>query len=281
MKKHIERKKENRTSLTHFSLFSGIGGLDLAAEMAGFKTLGQCELDDYAIKILEKHWPNVPKWRDIRNVTGLQVSGKISEEITVLSGGFPCQPHSVAGKRLASSDERDLWGEFTRIIREIRPKWIVAENVPGLLSSEHGRFFGRVLRDLAHMGYNAGWGVFSAFQAGMEHERKRICIVANSISNGRNGLDKSREKLPENNEIHILKERKSVESPILFEYALRKLGGDDGELLRNDYGVPDALDRLKCLGNAVVPQQFYPVFQAIADIEIQGTEGKSNEHKNL
>ena len=161
-------------------------------------------------------------------------------------------------KRLASSDERDLWGEFTRIIREIRPKWIVAENVPGLLSSEHGRFFGRVLRDLAHMGYNAGWGVFSAFQAGMEHERKRICIVANSISNGRNGLEQSRKKLLENNEIHILKERKSVESPILFEYALRKLRGDDGELLRNDYGVPDALDRLKCLGNAVVPQQFYP-----------------------
>ena len=281
MKKHIERKKENHTSLTHFSLFSGIGGLDLAAEMAGFKTLGQCELDDYAIKILEKHWPNVPKWRDIRNVTGLQVARKISEEITVLSGGFPCQPHSVAGKRLASSDERDLWGEFARIIREIKPKWIVAENLPGLLSSEHGRFFGRVLRDLAPMGYNAGWGVFSAFQAGMEHERKRICIVANSNSNGRNGLDNSREKLLENNETHILEERKSVEAPILFEYALRKLRGDDGELLRNDHGVPDALDRLKCLGNAVVPQQFYPVFQAIADIEIQRMEDKSNEHKNL
>ena len=174
-----------------------------------------------------------------------------------------------------------MWGEFARIIREIKPKWIVAENVPGLLSSEHGRFFGRVLRDLAHMGYNAGWGVFSAFQAGMEHERKRICIVANSNSNGRNGLDNSREKLLENNETHILEERKSVEAPILFEYALRKLRGDDGELLRNDHGVPDALDRLKCLGNAVVPQQFYPVFQAIADIEIQRMEDKSNEHKNL
>ena len=84
------------------------------------------------------------------------------------------------------------------------------------------------------MGYNAGWGVFSAFQAGMEHERKRICIVANSISNGRNGLDKSRKKLLENNEIHILKERKSVESPILFEYALRKLGGDDGDEAAED-----------------------------------------------
>lgn len=281
MKNCIERKKENHTGLTHFSLFSGIGGLDLAAEMAGFKTLGQCELDDYAVKVLEKHWPNVPKWRDIRNVTGLQVARKISEEITVLSGGFPCQPHSVAGKRLASSDERDLWGEFARIIREIRPKWIVAENVPGLLSSEHGRFFGRVLRDLAHMGYNAGWGVFSAFQAGMEHERKRICIIANSSCVGCFGMDNSWKKLFKNNSIHICEEKKSVEAPILFEYALRKLRNGNGELLRNDYGIPDALDRLKCLGNAVVPQQFYPVFQAIADIEIQRTEDKRNDHKNL
>ena len=206
---------------------------------------------------------------------------KISEEITVLSGGF--RANRIALRENVSRLVMSVicGGNSRESFAKLNQKWIVAENVPGLLSSEHGRFFGRVLRDLAHMGYNAGWGVFSAFQAGMEHERKRICIVANSNSNGRNGLDNSREKLLENNETHILEERKSVEAPILFEYALRKLRGDDGELLRNDHGVPDALDRLKCLGNAVVPQQFYPVFQAIADIEIQRMEDKSNEHKNL
>lgn len=257
----------DETRLTHLSLFSGIGGLDLAAEWAGFETVGQCEWADYPTKVLEKHWPNVPRWRDIRNVTGIQVAEKCGKEITVLSGGFPCQPHSLAGKRLASGDKRDLWGELARIIREVRPKWVVAENVPGILSSEHGRFFGRVLRDLANMGYDAGWGVFSAFQAGMEHERKRVFIVAHTNRIRWNGMDDGWEKLPENNEVHICEERKSVQAPNIFEYALRKLSGADSELLRKDDGVPVALDRLKSLGNAVVPQQGYPIFRAIADIE--------------
>ena len=257
----------DETKLTHLSLFSGIGGLDLAAEWAGFETVGQCEWADYPTKVLEKHWPNVPRWRDIRNVTGIQVAEKCGKEITVLSGGFPCQPHSLAGKRLASGDKRDLWRELARIIREVRPKWVVAENVPGILSSEHGRFFGRVLRDLANMGYDAGWGVFSAFQAGMEHERKRVFIVAHTNRIRWNGMDDGWEKLPENNEVHICEERKSVQAPNIFEYALRKLSGADSELLRKDDGVPVALDRLKSLGNAVVPQQGYPIFRAIADIE--------------
>ena len=141
--------------LTHLSLFTGIGGLDLAAEWAGFRTVGQCEYADFPRKVLEKHWPNVQRWRDIRDVTRISVDRAGIGEITVISGGFPCQPHSLAGKRLASGDERDLWGEFARVIHEVGPRWVVAENVPGLLSSEHGRFFGRVLGDLAGMGYDA------------------------------------------------------------------------------------------------------------------------------
>lgn len=254
-------------SLTHLSLFSGIGGLDLAAEWAGFETVGQCEWADYPTKVLEKHWPGVPRWRDIRDVTGIQVAEKCPKEITVISGGFPCQPHSLAGKRLASADERDLWGEFARVICEVKPRWVVAENVPGLLSSEHGRFFGRVLRDLASMGYYAGWGVFSAFQAGMAHERKRVCIVANSKRIGRNGMVDCGEKRIENNAKNFSKERELIKALDVFEYALRTLSGTDGELLRNDDGISTGLDRLKCIGNAVVPQQFYPVFKAIADIE--------------
>lgn len=252
--------------LTHLSLFTGIGGLDLAAEWAGFRTVGQCEWADYPTKVLEKHWPEVPRWRDIRNVTGLQVAEKCGPEITIISGGFPCQPHSLAGKRLASADERDLWGEFARVICEVKPRWVVAENVPGLLSSEHGRFFGRVLRDLAAMGYDAGWGVFSAFHAAMAHERKRVCIVAHAKCFRRDGVDDWL-KSHSYHEERFRKGAVQVEAHMLFDRALRVLSGPDSELLRNDDGIPGALDRLKCLGNAVVPQQFYPVLRAIAEIE--------------
>ncbi len=253
--------------LTHLSLFTGIGGLDLAAEWAGFRTVGQCEFADYPTKVLEKHWPDVPRWRDVRDVTKLSVDRKCDEEITVISGGFPCQPHSLAGKRLASGDERDLWGEFARVIHEIMPKWVVAENVPGLLSSEHGRFYGRVLRDLAGMGYNASWGVLSAFQAGAPHLRKRVCIVAHAVRLGwsRNRL------LPEtgmDTECNVSEGENNTS--LLLNNAFRVLRTGNDSDLRGAYGLPKKLDELTCLGNAVVPQQFYPIFRAIAEIETGG-----------
>jgi DNA (cytosine-5)-methyltransferase 1 len=173
-----------RVLLTHFSLFSGIGGIDLASEWAGFTTVGQVEIDDYCNKVLEKHWPDVPRWRDVRDVTRESVSARGIGRITLLSGGFPCQPHSCAGKRKASADERDLWGEFARVIRELEPRWVLAENVRGLLSSESGRFFGRVLRDLANMGYAVGWCCYGANAVGAPHQRERVFIVANAIGRG-------------------------------------------------------------------------------------------------
>lgn len=256
--------------LTHLSLFSGIGGLDLAAEWAGFRTAGQCEWADYPTKVLEKHWPDVPRWRDIHDFTAddfYRRTGLQKGELTCLSGGFPCQPHSLAGLRKASCDERDQWPEMRRIIGSLGPKWVVAENVPGLLSSEHGRFFGRVLRDLAAMGYDAGWGVLSAFHAGMDHERKRVCVVAHAKCIGWGNMVEGWEKRNKNNADDFPEERESIQTLDVFEYALQTLSGPDSELLRNDDGVPGALDRLKCLGNAVVPQQFYPVFRAIAEME--------------
>ncbi len=91
----------------------------MAAEWAGFETVGQCEFGDYPTKVLEKHWPDVPRWRDVRDVTAESIREKCAEEITLLSGGFPCQPHSLAGERRASSDDRDLWGELARIIGKL------------------------------------------------------------------------------------------------------------------------------------------------------------------
>lgn len=165
--------------LTVGSLFSGVGGFDLGLERAGFQVLWQVEIDDYANRVLAKHWSNVARFRDVRECGKHNLA-----PVDLICGGWPCQPHSLAGKRAASADKRDLWPEFIRIIRELRPRWVLGENVPGLCSSETGRFFGRVLRDLAECGLDAEWQVLPAWAFGAPHIRERVFIVA--YPNGRN-----------------------------------------------------------------------------------------------
>ncbi len=153
---------------------AGIGGIALGFKMVGgFEHVAFVERDDYACKILEKHWPQVPQFRDVRSVSAWNLP-----PCDVLAGGIPCQPHSLAGKRGAGSDERDLWPEFFRLIREIGPRYAVVENVPGLRSSDRGLFFGRILADLASVGYDAEWISLSAGELGAPHERERVWIVA-------------------------------------------------------------------------------------------------------
>lgn len=253
---------ENR-QLTHLSLFSGIGGLDLAAEWAGFKSVGQCEWADYPTKVLEKHWPNVERWRDIHELHAdefIRRTGIKPGELTVISGGFPCQPHSTAGLRKASSDERDLWPEYRRVVSEIKPRWVVAENVRGLLSSESGRFFRGILRDFADMGYDVGWCCYRAADVGAIHARERIGIIAHST-----GI---RLPLCINKEVQRIKILQRWEVHGKTQNWAERSNACEPKILRNYHGIPGAVDRIKCLGNAVVPQQFYPVFQAIADIEL-------------
>ena len=251
--------------LTHLSLFSGIGGLDLAAEAAGFRTVGQCEWADYQTKVLEKHWPDVPRWRDIRTLTGDDFYAKTGiESPTVVSGGFPCQPHSLIGKRKASNDDRDLWPELFRVFCETNARWLVAENVGGLLSSEYGRFFGRVLRDLANVGCNAGWMCFPAHAVGAPFWGERIAIIAQANSVGQ---QRSKHGMPPLSKWWGRSITVCAARPRYWEYNVSKpciCGKDDG--------FPGTLDRLKCLGNAVVPQQFYPFFKYIAEIERNSDE---------
>lgn len=254
-------------NLTHLSLFSGIGGLDLAAEWAGFKTIGQCEWGDYQTKVLEKHWPEVERWRDIHELSAddfIRRTGR--KDVTVISGGFPCQPHSLSGKRLASNDERDLWGEYYRIICEINPRWVVAENVRGLLSSENGRFFGRVLRDLARWGSCVWWYCFPSAASGTAFRGDRVAIVATSNSIGRISMDKKSKIRPDENYLERLETWKARQTDTL-SHMVRPDTLPERRHMRNDDGLSEQMDRFECIGNSVVPQQFYPIFKAIADIE--------------
>lgn len=156
--------------MKHGSLFSGIGGIDLGFEMADIKTSWTCEIDDWANELLQKRFPNAKHYRDVQKI------GKDNlESVDIISGGFPCQDISVAGKGAGLDGKRSgLWFEMWRIISELRPRWVLIENVANLLNK--GGI--RVLQDLAEIGYDAEWQIISARDVGARHFRKRLWIIA-------------------------------------------------------------------------------------------------------
>ena len=163
------------------SLFSGIGGFDLAMERAGIDVVGMCEIDKHAQEVLKKHFPNATLHDDVKKVGKEQYERK---SIDVIVGGFPCQDLSIAGKRAGLAGERSgLWHEFARIIDELEPSWVVVENVPGLLSSNKGADLAVILQWLAQRGYGVCWRILDAQYFGVPQRRRRVFIVA-SFGNG-------------------------------------------------------------------------------------------------
>jgi len=165
--------------MNHLDLFSGIGGFSLGLEKVGFKTIAFCEKDEFCQKVLKKHWKHIPIESEIRNVKGS------SYKADIVTGGFPCQPFSVAGKRKGTDDDRYLWDETIRVIRETKPRWFIGENVEGIINIQDGMVLRQVQNDLEAEGFQVQSLVIPASGIGAWHQRKRVWIVANSKTIGR------------------------------------------------------------------------------------------------
>lgn len=229
--------------LTVGSLFSGIGGIDLGLERAGMTVRWQAETDPYASAVLAKHWPTVPNLGDLTQIDwendGLDYGDGIvrSLHVDLLAGGFPCQPVSQAGRKLAQLDDRWLWPAFARCVRSLRPRYVLVENVPGLLV----RGMGDVLGDLAADGYDCEWSGIPAAAVGAPHLRWRVFVVAHA---DRPRLQEQRRPSP----VHqgrIFRGKQPEQSDWWTT---------EPDVGRMADGFPGRVDRLRCLGNAVVPQ---------------------------
>jgi len=170
---------EQVKQLTAVSLFAGVGGFDLALERSGVKVVASVEIDPKASAILAKQFPNSKLFNDVKGVTGEQlIAAGFDARNGIITGGFPCQDLSVAGKRAGLAGERSgLFWEIRRLVEETQTEWFVLENVPGLLSSDGGKDFGIVLGEMANLGYSIGWRVLDAQYFGVPQRRRRVFIV--------------------------------------------------------------------------------------------------------
>jgi len=198
--------------LRHGSLFSGIGGFDLAAEWMGWENIFHCEYDPFCQKILKHHFPNSKLYEDIKTFKATKYRGRID----ILTGGFPCQPFSNAGLRKGTEDERNLWGEMLRIIREVSPSYVVGENVRGLLNWSGGVQFEQVCADLEAEGYEVTPYLLPACGKNAPHRRDRIWFVAysdnfrNSRRPDTNKKESRKSRVRQSNQVHISKKSNTI-----------------------------------------------------------------------
>ena len=286
--------------MTHASLFSGIGGFDLAASWMGWNNVFTCEINEFCNTVLKYHFPDAEQFADVRSTDFTQFRGRID----VLTGGFPCQPFSTAGKRKGTEDDRYLWPEMLRAVREIKPAWIVGENVFGIVSWNGGMVFEQVQTDLETEGYEVQPFILPACGVNAPHKRYRVWFVAHSNSFrqnrsecehevepnerwfdaqhdvehdgfGRIDTDTSNKRLERRENIGIAggirKERKEQPSR-LFRPDWKNFPTQSPICTGND-GLPFGMDgitfskwrneSIKAYGNAIVPQVALQIFKAI------------------
>ena len=279
--------------LNVLDLFSGIGGFSLGLEATGgFETKAFCELDKYCKSVLKKHWPDTRQYDDIKELTYDKLRSDGIDTIDIITGGYPCQPFSVAGRKKGEDDPRHLWPEYFRLVKECRPTWVIGENVSGHIKLG----LDQVIEDLESEGYATRTFSISASSIGANHQRERIWIIANSNSNGllkddSNIRPQSTESIGKDSgsirkdiprEQHMANTNSGSEETLNQERVLGEQNTEgeterypDGSLQvhgqwnfepnvgRVADGIPSRVDRLKSLGNSLVPQIPYYIGQTI------------------
>jgi len=237
----------NDQELTHISLFSGIGGFDIAGEWAGFRTVVFCENEPFCQSVLKKHWPEVPLIPDIRDFDGTKWQGA-----TILTGGPPCQRTSVAAAIQGKRTGETLWPEMARVIKEAFPSWIIIEQPSGNKKWEN-----QVAISLEKIGYRFARFERQASDCGAPHQRRRVFIIANASSQRLYSFARLRKT--------SALEKESWPSPPRGTWRAARTGNSGV-----DDGISDWVDRLKALGNSIVPQIAFEIMKRIAWIERHG-----------
>ena len=280
----MEKNLVSGYKLKHLDLFSGIGGFSLGLEATGgFETVAFCDYDSYCQKILRKHWPWVTIYDDIKELNHEKLNSNGHTKIDIVTGGYPCQPFSVAGRQQGEKDPRHVWPEYFRLIKELRPTWVIGENVSGHVKLG----LDTVLENLESEGYSARTFSISASSIGANHQRERIWIVANSGCSWGSGSEfqrKNENEIKKENANQFERSSSSSQSNMVYSDSERLEKWESiGENFSQEYqtligadwwsiepdvgrvanGVPKRVDRLKSLGNSLVPHIPYYIGMSI------------------
>jgi DNA (cytosine-5)-methyltransferase 1 len=268
-----ERIREN---MKHLGLFEGIGGFSLASRWMGWETIAWCEWNEFGQKILKHHFPNAEGFGDITKTN----FSKYANKIDILTGGFPCQPYSSAGKRLGTEDDRHLWPEMLRVIEEVKPSYVVGENVNGITNWNGGLVFEEVQVDLERKGFEVQAFILPACGKDAPHKRDRVWFVAHS---NRNRLQRSLQRKSYDEQRGYRPLKYAQEYICNNQPTMEARGWEDFPTKpslcgRND-GIPKGLDSItiskwklesiKALGNAIVPQVAFEIFKAIKESNLK------------